>query len=428
VSSRRPSAAANATSPDGSATRGDVGDSASNRGGDGVDAAANETGGRWESAQDALLRRLEEPVQRATRLTRRTLAWFPIRVWRHFLRHNGFLLAAGVSYQSLFAIFGVIYLAFAAVGLWLGASQAAVERMIDLINSYIPNLISTNGLVTPEQVESVTTATATTLGITGAVALVVVIWTAIGFITYARRAVRDIFGLPFDSRSYLLLKARDFLAAVILAAALLLGAVVASIATWALTALFSAFGLGDLSLGTNALTRIVTLLVSFAINGAAMAALFRFLTGAALAWHRIWPGALLGGAAITVLQVGAGVLLIYTPSNPLLATFAVLIGFLLWFRLIGIVILVAGAWIAVGAADRNMALTERTEEEARRDEYRALLVAAEVRLRDARAARDAAPWYRSWRTGRDVRRAEDELARLRASPPPEPPARGFLLD
>ena len=394
----------------------------------GTAGVTNDPGGRWGAAQETLRRRLEEPVQRATELTRQTLAWFPIRVWRHFLRHNGFLLAAGVSYQSLFAIFGVLYLAFAIVGLWIGASPAAINRMIEIVNDYIPNLISENGLVTPEQVESVTTATATTLSITGGVALVVVVWTAIGFITYARRAVRDIFGLPFDTRSYLLLKARDFLAAAILGVALLLGAAVASIATWALTALFSAFGIGDLSLLTNTLTRIISLLVSFAINGAAMAALFRFLTGAALGWNRIWPGALLGGAAITVLQVGAGVLLIYTPSNPLLATFAVLIGFLLWFRLIGIVILVAGAWIAVGAADRNLALTERTEDEVLRDEYRALLVAAEVRLRDARLARDAAPWYRAWQAGRDVRRAEDELARVRASPPPEPQPRGFLLD
>ena len=397
-------------------------------GADAANGIGEDEGGRWESAQEALRRRLEEPVQRATQLTRRTLAWFPIRVWRHFLRHNGFLLAAGVSYQSLFAIFGVIYLAFAVIGLWIGASPAAIERMIDLINDYIPNLISENGLVTPDQVESVTTATATTLGITGAVALIVVVWTAIGFITYARRAVRDIFGLPFDSRSYVLLKARDFLAAVILAVALLVGFTVSSIATWALGVLFTAFGIGDLSLLSNVVARTVSVVVSFAINGAALAALFRFLTGAALGWRRIWPGALLGGAAITVLQVGAGVLLIYTPSNPLLTTFAVLIGFLLWFRLIGIVILVAGAWIAVGAADRNMALTERTEEETLRDEHRALLVAAEVRLRDARAALDAAPWYRAWRAGRDVRRAEDELARVRASPPPEPKTRGFLLD
>ena len=383
---------------------------------------------RWASTQETLRRHLEDPVQRATELTRRTLAWFPIRVWRHFLQHNGFLLAAGVSYQSLFAIFGVVYLAFAVIGLWLGASTDAITRMIDLINDYIPNLISKNGLVTPEQVESVTTASAGTLGVTGAVALVVVVWTAIGFITYARRAVRDIFGLPFDSRSYILLKARDFLAAAILAIALLLGAVVGSVATWALFLLLSAFGITEVSLFSNVAARVVTLIVSFAINGAAMAGLFRFLTGAALGWRRIWPGALLGGAAITVLQVGAGLLLSYSPTNPLLATFAVLIGFLLWFRLIGIVILVAGAWIAVGAGDRNLALTHQSEQERRREEYRAQVLAARVRLREARRERDVAPWFRAWSARREVRLAEDELARLRASPPPEPEVRGFQLD
>lgn len=48
------------------------------------------------------------------------MAWFPVRVWRHFLIHNGFLLAAGVSYQALFASFAAIYVAFAIAGLWLG--------------------------------------------------------------------------------------------------------------------------------------------------------------------------------------------------------------------------------------------------------------------------------------------------------------------
>ena len=68
-----------------------------------------------------------------------------------------------------------------------------------------------------------------------------------------------------------------------------------------------------------------------------------------LAWRRIWPGALIGGLGISILQLGAGLLLSYTPSNPLLATFAIFIGLLLWFRLIGIVMLVAAAWIAVAA-------------------------------------------------------------------------------
>ena len=65
-----------------------------------------------------------------------------MRVWRHFLLHNGFLLAAGVSYQALFAIFAAIYVAFAIAGLWLGGSAEAVDGLIDLINGYIPGLIA----------------------------------------------------------------------------------------------------------------------------------------------------------------------------------------------------------------------------------------------------------------------------------------------
>ena len=49
---------------------------------------------RWEETQERLLTRFEEPISFATRVTKRTLAWFPVRVWRHFLIANGFLLAA----------------------------------------------------------------------------------------------------------------------------------------------------------------------------------------------------------------------------------------------------------------------------------------------------------------------------------------------
>ncbi|MDX2376962.1 YihY/virulence factor BrkB family protein [Microbacterium sp. LRZ72] len=392
----------------------------------GQEAAEADARNRWELAQESLRERFEEPVERATRITRRTLAWFPIRVWRHFLRHNGFLLAAGVSYQSLFAIFGVLYLTFVSVGLWLGASTAAIDTLIDVINGYIPNLIGDGGLVTEDQVEAVAADSVGTLGVTGAIALVIVVWTAIGFITFARRAVRDIFGLPFDTRAYVLLKARDLLAAVLFGAALLLGAAVGSIATWALDSVFAIFGV-ELAGGVSQnIVRVSSPLVAFAINAAALAGMFRFLSGAALSWRRIWPGSLLGGAAIVVLQLGAGLLLSYTPSNPLLTTFAVLIGFLLWFRLNGIVVLVAGAWIAVAATDRDLALAHVSEEERLREEHRALLVAARIRLRDERQALAAAPWYRRWVAARRVTEAEERLARVEAAAPPEPRVRGFL--
>ena len=277
-------------------------------------------------------RRLDAAVERATALTQRTLGLFPVRVWRHFLQHNGFLLAAGVSYQALFAIFAAIYLAFAIAGLWLGGSTEAVDGMIDIINSYIPNLIQDEGGVfTPQQVQEIAASTTGLLSITGLIALGTVIWTAIGWVTFSRRATRDIFGLPPDRRSYVILKARDLLAALIFGASLIAGSLLSSASAVAMSWILSLLGWGSALDGLTSI-RIGTVLVSFALLSGALAAMVRFLTGTSLHWSTIWPGALLGGGAMTILQFGAGFLLSYTPTNPLLATFAIFIGLLLWFR------------------------------------------------------------------------------------------------
>ena len=370
---------------------------------------------RWE--QSPLRERLDEPIERATQLTRKTLAWFPVRVWRNFLRNNGFLLAAAISYQSLFAMFSAIYTAFAVVGIWLGGSASAVSGLISIINSYIPGIIGKEegqGLVTEADVAEIAQRSGSVLAITGAVAFVVALWTAIGFVTFTRRAVRDIFGLPFDTRNYVLLKARDFLAAATFGLALLVGAALAGVTTGVIEAIFDFFGWKGSSGWVWIAGRLASALVAFVINTAALAALIRFLTGTSLRWRLILPGAALGGGALVVLQLGAGLLLFYSPSNPLLATFSVFIGFLLWFRLVGIVILVAASWVATSARDADVPMVPVTAEERRRQEQEALLLAARVRVRDAHIARADAPWWGRWTATRDLRRAEDELACLEA--------------
>lgn len=362
--------------------------------------------------------RLDAAVERATAITRRTLGLFPVRVWRHFLQNNGFLLAAGVSYQALFAIFAAIYLAFAVAGLWVGGSAEAVDALIGVINSYIPDLITDDSkFVTPAQAHEIAANTTGVLGVTGAIALGAVIWTAIGWVTFSRRAVRDMFGLPPDRRNYVLLKARDLVAAFLFGVALLAGSALsyasAAVLQWLLDLLHWDAGSSTL----NLLIRLGTVLISFVLLSGALAAMVRFLTGTSLRWRTIWPGALLGGGAMTVLQYGAGFLLSYTPTNPLLATFAIFIGLLLWFRVTGVVMLVAAAWIAVSAQDRDLPLLQETEAERIAAEYQALLTAARLRLRDARQAQRGAPWYRSLGAARAVRRASGELDELLADPP-----------
>jgi len=379
---------------------------------------------RWEATQESLRERFDEPIQAATKLTRATMAWFPVRVWRHFLQNNGFLLSAGVSYQALFAIFAAIYVAFAVTGLWLGGNPDAVNAMIALINSYIPGLISdSGGIATPSEVQDIAASTTGVLSVTGLIALGAVIWTAIGWVTYARRGVRDIFAIPPDRRSYVLLKARDLIAALIFGIALIIGAILSTISAWALTWVASLVGF-DPSVGmVDPSLRMASAVVSFALNSAALAALFRFLTGTSLRWRVVWPGALLGGAALTILQLGAGLLLSYTPSNPLLATFAIFVGLLLWFKISGIIMLVAAAWIAVATHDKDIPMLAQTEAERVAAEHQALLLAAHVRLRTAREARAAAPWYRVWAADFSVREAEAELAQVEASAPSFPAPR-----
>lgn len=371
-----------------------------------------------DSGVDGPAGRLDVAVERATALTRRTLALFPVRVWRHFLQNNGFLLAAGVSYQALFAIFAAIYLTFAISGLWLGGSKEAVDALIRVVNGYVPNLISEHSeILTPEQAYGIASNMTGVLTITGVIALVAVVWTAIGWVTFSRRAVRDMFGLAPDRRSYLLLKARDLFAAVIFGISLIVGSALSYASAAVLTWLIDLLEWGTGSDAVNLLIRIGSVVVSFALLSAALAAMVRFLTGTSLRWRTIWPGALLGGGAMTLLQFGAGFLLSYTPTNPLLATFAIFVGLLLWFRINGVIMLVAAAWIAVAARDRDLPLLRQSEDERVAAEYQALLLAARIRLREAREAQQDAGWLHAWGARRAVRSASTELDELLADPP-----------
>ncbi|UNK71923.1 YihY/virulence factor BrkB family protein [Microbacterium sp. H1-D42] len=378
---------------------------------------------RWELTQESLRERFDVPIERATKLTRRTMALFPVRVWRNFLQHEGFLLAAGVSYQTLFASFAAIYVAFAVVGLWLGNDDEAVSNLIDAINTFIPGLIGEHGVATVADVQEITTSMTGTLGITGAIALGTLIWTAIGAISFARRAVRGVFGIAPDRRNYFLLKSLDLLAAITFGVGLLIGTALSTMGTWALNTVFTLVGMSHTSTLFSASVRILTIAVLYVVNTALLAALFRFLTGTSLTWRRILPGAFLGASATTVLQLGFGLFLSYSPSNPLLVTFTVFIVLLLWFRLIGIVLLVAASWIAVAASDNHVALIPQTEAERLAKEHQALLLAAQVRLRTAVDERATAPWYRRWVADRAVRDAQEELKQVQDATPPAPVAR-----
>lgn len=353
-------------------------------------------------------------VEKAQQTAQKVMQWFPVRVWQRFNERNGQTLAAGASYQALFAMFAAIYVVFAGVGLWLGGNSDAIDSLIDLINNALPGVIGEPGsgaVMTTDAVHQVASQSLTTLGVTGVISLLVVAWTAIGWIGSIRVTIRDIFGLPAEQGNFVWLKVRDLLAAIGFALLMLIGAVLGWAGTAALGWLFGLFGWTDAG-WLQALGTLVTIVAMLLVNTVTLMLLFRFLSGTALHSRDVIPGAFVGALAVTVLQLAFGFLIGKTPSNPLLVTFAVLIGLLAWIRFVMMAILVAAAWVAVSAEDHHLELSPMDADDRARHEADVLIDAAVIDVRRAQAAQREAGVFARGSARRAVAHAENELARL----------------
>ncbi|TFD91304.1 YihY/virulence factor BrkB family protein [Cryobacterium serini] len=339
-------------------------------------------------------------------LVERVFAWRPVRVVTHFNTVGGGILAAGMSYQAIFAIFAAVWVGFSIAGLYLTANQGLLNALYAIINQSVPGLIGTNGIIDPELL-----ATAGILTWTGAIALIGLLVTALGWLSATAQAVRTVFDMPQQTTFFLWVKLRELGLGLVFGLALILSALVSLASTALLGALFGIFQIPQDSFFYEASARVTGLIVVLVIDTLTLVGLFRVLSRVRIPWRRLFTGALLGGIALGVLKYLGGALLGGASRNPLLATFAVIIGLLIWFNLVSTVTLVAASWIAVGMNDAGIPPhTLRADEAAENQERRmhdALRLTAHSELTAARADLDASPWYARWSARRRLRAAEN---------------------
>ncbi len=371
---------------------------------------------------DPLRQRLQKPVARVSRWARWVEALRPYRVYINYSHSDGNLRAAGMGYQSLFAVFAAIWLGFSILGAWLSSDERLFNAMVALVNRLVPGLISSGshtGAISPEQL-----ASATSFGWTGVVAAVGLIWTAIGWLYYTRQAVRAVFGLSRDTTNYVLQKVRDLGLALVFGVLFVLSALVSILSTQALNLLLDVLGLSSDSFWTNAAYRFSGLVVSVALNIVTLGAMFRVMSRVLIPWRNLVFGALLGALVLAGLSALGGLLLGGASKNPLLATFTVFIGLLLWFNLISKVILLSASWIAVGMFDSGLSPRLLTEEQLEAEqaaaEHEARVLVARAELSDARDALGRARWFARLPAQRRLGKAEARLNDLLdAAPGPE---------
>jgi membrane protein len=291
----------------------------------------------------------------------------PMRVWTHYGSRRGPILAAGLAYQAMFSVFAALWAVFSAAGLIIGANPGLRDALFDVISTSVPGLLDrgAGGAIDPDDLLS-----AAALGGTGVFAILVSLFTALAWLSSARDAVRDIAELAAPPTNFFLLRLKDLGLAVAFGIALIMSAALSLGSTTLLAWVLDGIGVDESSVGATVAARILGLVLAFVLDVVVLAALYRVLAGVPIPARPLWQGAILGGLALGVLKALGSTLLGGASSNPLIASFAVIVGLLIWFNLVCQVILIGAAWVVVSARDQGVPLDPIGDRDRRQAELR----------------------------------------------------------
>jgi membrane protein len=292
-------------------------------------------------------------MQRVTALVTRVQQRKPVRVFTHYAQGRGPILASGLAFQGLFAVFAGLWVAFSIAGLVISGNVQLQDAIILVLNNAIPGLIDT-GTGDGGAIKAKLLLSAGVFGVTGAIALVGLLVTALGWLASARDAVRTMFDLPSLSTNFALLKVRDLALGLALGAVLLISAFLSVAGTSATSFLLALVDIHARSAVAIVISRIVTLGVMFALDTVVLASLYRVLAAIKIPTKRLWAGALLGAVGLGALKILGSALLGGATNNPLIASFAVLAGLLIFFNFVCQIILIGASWIHTGMEDAGI--------------------------------------------------------------------------
>lgn len=312
------------------------------------------------------------------------LRWRVVRAFLLYQDNRGPMLADSVTYRTLFSVFAGVFLGFSIAGIWLSSNPAAFDVLIAALDRAIPGIVGDGGVLDPADLLQ-----PIEFSIAGALALVGLVGAAIGAVGSMRQALRQIADAPADDTFFLWVMLREVAVALLVGLAFIAAAILTFFGTSAVGWVFSTLGIGNtvyVTLGTD----VLSIAIIFALDTLVVALLLWLLLGLHPSARALWSSALLGGLALTVLQMLSGLIIGGAVGNPLLASFASLITLLLWLNLSSQAILIAGAWLATTVAeehDRVRARFGATSFEQRRvQRAEDRLTAATIELRTARKA------------------------------------------
>lgn len=284
-----------------------------------------------------------EPILGRVDAAQRRRVWlaFPVAVIRKMGEDEARSLAGLIAYYGLLAVFPLLLVFSAVLGFVLSGDAslkaqvlADAERSFPALSDYINTAISGSGVG---------------LGVGSAIAL----WAGLRLTVAAERAMDSVWDVPLSKRTELRSQLRGLALLAVLGSTFLVS-----------TALASLEG------GHGALSDVLGVLGSLALNLALYLFAFKVLTVESVSFRTVLPGAAAGAVGWTILQ-GLGVLYVrheVAHASHLYGSLAAVIGLLAWIHLGALLTLFAAEVNAVLAGDlwpRSLSRTPQTDADRR---------------------------------------------------------------
>ena len=264
----------------------------------------------------------------------------PGRAWKRYGEARGNILAAGVSYFAFFSVFPATALAFTAFGFVLRSHPDLLRTILDHLGTYLPGLVRDaqhpGGLIPIQPPHAVA------LTIAGVISFLVLVLAGLGWLRATREGIRAVFGARGSGGNLITNTVRDIGVLFTLGLAIALFAVLTSVVGAAAGWIAQGIGMS----GQGWIVILAGFVVSVLADTALMIVLLRVVSGVPVPWRDLRQGALVGGVGFSLLKISASVLLPRLTANPFFASFAIVVGLLIWLNLIARLVLICAAWAA----------------------------------------------------------------------------------
>lgn len=275
------------------------------------------------------------PLERAVRgvdgwQQRHVVPAFVFAVVKKFGDDNAGVLAANLAFVAFGALFPLLLLLTTILGLVLAGDAHLRTEVLKSALAQFPVIGNQLGQNIHALKERSTPALI--------VALLGLFWTSVGLSQAALFTMSQVWNLPGPERpDYLHRLLRSFAFLGVMAVGL------------AITTGLASFG----STGGHPFIAVAAVVVAALVNVLQYLVAFRVLTAAVVATKKLWPGAVVGGVAWTLLQLLGGYLVGHQlhGASEVYGTFAMVIGLLAWVFL--------GVRVSVYAAEINTVLDRR---------------------------------------------------------------------